>query len=201
MDALQYARAHRDRFLSELCQFLSIPSVSTQAAHKCDIERAAAWLRDGLDAAGFPHARVMPTGGHPVVYAEWMAAGPQAPTVLVYGHYDVQPPDPIGEWRSPPFQPTIVGDDVFARGASDDKGQSYIYVKAAESFHRTVGAPPVNVKCIFEGEEESGSSSLAPFVQAHADLLAADVALVSDTHMPGKDAPSIVYAGHCTDRS
>jgi acetylornithine deacetylase/succinyl-diaminopimelate desuccinylase-like protein len=194
MDAIEYARVNQDRFLAELIEFLSIPSISTQPEHKPDIERAAAWLRDRLVAAGFTKADVMPTAGHPVVYAEWLAAGPGAPTVLVYGHYDVQPPDPLDEWATPPFQPTVVGDDLFARGASDDKGQSYIHVKAAEAFKETAGAPPVNVKCIFEGEEEIGSPSLTPFIREHADLLAADVALISDTHILGKDTPSIVYA-------
>jgi len=191
---LDYARTNQDRFLAELHEFLSIPSVSTQPEHKPDIERAAVWLRDKLLAAGFPKAEVMPTPGHPVVYAEWLAAGAEAPTVLVYGHYDVQPPDPLDLWDTPPFEPTVVGDDIFARGASDDKGQLYAHVKAMEAFKETVGAPPVNVKCIFEGEEESGSPSLEPFIREHADLLDADVAVISDTHILGKELPSIVYA-------
>jgi acetylornithine deacetylase/succinyl-diaminopimelate desuccinylase-like protein len=193
VEALDYARSHRDEFLTELEAFLRIPSISTQPEHKPDIERAAAWLRDQLLAAGFPRAEVMPTAGHPVVYAEWMAAGADAPTVLIYGHYDVQPPDPLDLWETPPFEPTVVGEDVFARGASDDKGQLYVHVKAAEAFKETQGAPPVNVKCIFEGEEESGSPSLEPFIREHRDLLAADVAVVSDTGMLSKDIPSIVY--------
>jgi acetylornithine deacetylase/succinyl-diaminopimelate desuccinylase-like protein len=194
VDPLAYARANQDQFLPELIEFLRIPSVSTQPEHRPDIERAARWLRDQLLAAGFPVAQVMPTPGHPVVYAEWLAAGPQAPTVLIYGHYDVQPPDPLELWDSPPFEPTVVGDDVFARGASDDKGQLYVHVKAIQAFERTAGAPPINVKCIFEGEEESGSPSLEPFIRQHTDLLAADVAVISDTHILGPDMPSIVYA-------
>jgi len=197
MDTLEYVRTNHDRFLAELFEFLHIPSVSTQPEHRPDIERAAAWLRDKLLAAGFPRAEVMSTLGHPVVYAEWLAAGPETPTILVYGHYDVQPPDPLELWDTPPFEPTIVGDDIFARGASDDKGQLYVYVKAVEAFKETketAGAPPVNVKCIFEGEEESGSASLEPFIRDHADLLAADVAVISDTHILGKATPSIVYA-------
>jgi len=192
--ALEYAQANQDRFLAELTEFLRIPSVSTQPEHKPDIERAAAWLRDKLLAAGFPRAEVMSTPGHPVVYAEWLAAGPEAPTILIYGHYDVQPPDPLELWDTPPFEPTIVGDDLFARGASDDKGQLYVHVKAVEAFKETVGAPPVNVKCMFEGEEESGGPSLEPFIREHAGLLAADVAVISDTHILGQDLPSIVYA-------
>ena len=193
MDPLDFARSHRDEFLAELEAFLRIPSVSTQPEHKPDIERAAAWLRDKLLDAGFPKAEVMPTAGHPVVYAEWMAAGADAPTILVYGHYDVQPPDPLDLWETPPFEPTVIGDDLFARGASDDKGQLYVHVKAAEAFRETEGAPPVNVKCIFEGEEESGSPSLDPFIREHQDLLAADVAVISDTGMLSKETPSIVY--------
>lgn len=194
MNPLEYARANRTQSLEELQEFLGIPSVSTQAEHKPDVERAAIWLKDKLLAAGFPKAKVMPTPGHPVVLAEWLASGPDAPTVLVYGHYDVQPPDPLEEWRTPPFEPTVVGDDLFARGASDDKGQLYIHVKAVEAFRETQGPPPVNVKCIFEGEEEIGSPSLESFIQQHAEQLAADVAVISDTHILGKDQPSIVYA-------
>jgi len=179
--------------LQELQEFLRIPSVSTQPDHQPDVERAAAWLCEQLSAAGFPRADVMPTAGHPVVYAEWMGAGSDAPTVLIYGHYDVQPPDPMDEWKTPPFEPTIVGDDVFARGASDDKGQMYVHVKAVEALAKTNGSLPVNVKCIFEGEEECGSPSLTPFVHEHIDLLDADVALISDTHILGEDTPSIVY--------
>ncbi len=193
MNALAYVQFNQDRFLSELQEFLRIPSVSTQLEHKPDVDHAAGWLRDKLLAAGFPRADVLPTAGHPVVYAEWLEAGDDAPTVLIYGHYDVQPPDPLDEWKTPPFEPTIVGEDLFARGASDDKGQLYIHVKAVEALAETNGSPPVNVKCIFEGEEECGSPSLAPFVQESVDLLDADVGLISDTHILGKDTPSIVY--------
>ncbi len=194
MHPLTYAQTHHDKFLEELKTFLRIPSISTQAEHKADIERAATWLRDALLDAGFLKAEVLPTTGHPIVYAEWLAAGSAAPTVLIYGHYDVQPPDPLELWHTPPFEPTVVGDNLVARGASDDKGQVFVHLKAAEAFKATTGAPPVNLKCIFEGEEEIGSPSFNPFVFAHADLLAADVALISDTHILGMDKPSIVYA-------
>lgn len=194
MDPFDYVRANQSRFLAELLDLLRIPSISTQPEHKPDVERAAAWLRDQLLAAGFPHADILPTAGHPVVYAEWLPAGPHAPTILIYGHYDVQPPDPLDEWRTPPFEPTIVGDDLFARGASDDKGQLYTHLKAIEAFQATAGAPPVNVKCIFEGEEEIGSPNLELFVRQHAELLAADVAVISDADILSKDLPSIVYA-------
>jgi acetylornithine deacetylase/succinyl-diaminopimelate desuccinylase-like protein len=194
--AIEYARSNQHRFLTELKEFLRIPSVSTQEKHGPDIERAAAWLREKLLSAGFPKAEVMPTPGHPVVYAEWLAAGPGAPTILIYGHYDVQPPDPLELWNTPPFEPTIIGDDIFARGAADDKGQLYIHVKAVEAFTETseTGVPPINIKAFFEGEEEIGSPSLEPFIRTHTDLLSADVAVISDTHMLGKDIPSITYA-------
>jgi acetylornithine deacetylase/succinyl-diaminopimelate desuccinylase-like protein len=194
MEALEFARANRYQSLKELQEFLSIPSVSTQAEHKEDVQRAAAWLRDKLLAAGFPTAEVMPTMGHPVVFAEWKAAGSGAPTILIYGHYDVQPPDPLDEWKTPPFEATIVGDDIFARGASDDKAQLFVHIKALEAFNETAGGPPVNVKCIFEGEEEIGSPNLEPFIRQHREQLAADLAVISDTHMLGKNLPSIVYA-------
>ncbi len=194
MKALEYARANHAKFLAELTEFLSIPSISTQPKHASDIERASTWLRDKLLSSGFPQVDIMPTPGHPVVYAEWMAAGPKAPTILIYGHYDVQPPDPLDLWNTLPFDPTIVGDSIFARGAADDKGQLYVHVKAVESFKNETGAPPVNIKCIFEGEEEIDSPNLKPFIHEHADLLSADVAVISDTHILGKDTPSIVYA-------
>ncbi|MGD2179474.1 MAG: M20/M25/M40 family metallo-hydrolase, partial [Anaerolineae bacterium] len=193
MDPIDYVRSHRDRFLVELKEFLTIPSVSTQVKHEPDVGRAAAWLRDRLLAAGLSKAEVMPTSGHPIVYGEWMDAGLDAPVVLIYGHYDVQPPDPLDLWDTPPFEPTVIGDDILARGASDDKGQLYAHVKALEAFNRTGGAPPVNVKCIFEGEEECGSPSLEPFVREHKDLLAADVAVISDTGILGRETPSMVY--------
>jgi len=189
-----YARAHENQFLEELKAFLQIPSVSTQAEHRPDMIRAAVWLRDQLLAIGFPRAEVMPTHGHPIIYAEWLAAGPEKPTVLIYGHYDVQPPEPFELWHTPPFEPTVIGDNLFARGASDDKGQLFVHVKALEAFQQTAGAPPVNIKMLIEGEEEIGSPSLDPFIREHQDLLRADVALISDSHILGKDLPTIVYA-------
>ena len=194
MDTIQYARTHQARFLDELKEFLTIPSISTQPEHQADMHHAATWLRDQLLAAGFTQATLMPTPGHPVVYAEWLAAGDGAPTVLIYGHYDVQPADPLDLWDTPPFEPTVVGDDLFARGASDDKGQAFIYVKVTEAFKNTVGSLPINVKCIFEGEEEMGSVHLDDFIREHRELLAADVVLISDSHILSKDMPAIVYA-------
>lgn len=192
MTALTYAQQHRARFLAELEEFLRIPSISTLPERQPDVERAALWLKERLLAAGFPTARLISTPGHPVVYAEWITAT-DAPTVLIYGHYDVQPPDPLELWHTPPFEPTIVGEDIFARGAADDKGQLYAHIKALECYKMTVGRPPLNIKCLFEGEEEIGSPHLEPFIREHAELLAADVAIVSDTHILGKDIPSIIY--------
>lgn len=192
MDVLEYARTQRDAFVAELSEFIKIPSVSTQPKHRDDMVRAAEWLRDRLLAAGLPRAEVMATGGHPVVYAEGVHH-PDRPVVLIYGHYDVQPPDPLELWHSDPFVPTLRGDDLYARGASDDKGQLYVHVKALEAWYRTAGAPPVNVKCLFEGEEESGSVNLDRFIREHRELLAADVGLVSDGAILGPDRPTVVY--------
>lgn len=189
-----YARSHQDRFLEELKDFLRIPSVSTQVEHRSDMIRAAVWIREQLLDTGFPRAEVMPTRGHPIIYAEWLAAGPEKPTVLIYGHYDVQPPEPFELWHTPPFEPTVVDDSLFARGAADDKGQVFIHIKALEAFQKTDGMPPVNIKMLIEGEEEIGSPSLAPFIREHRDLLRADVALISDSHILGKELPTIVYA-------
>ncbi len=194
MKPAEYAATQQTEFLAELQDFLSIPSVSTQAEHQPDITRAADWLREQLLAAGFPRVDIIPTAGHPIVYAEWLAAGPDAPTVLIYGHYDVQPPEPLELWNTPAFEPTVVGDNLIARGASDDKGQLFVHVKAVEAFKATQGTPPVNLKCIFEGEEEIGSPNLAPFIHANQAQLAADVALISDSHILATDIPAIVYA-------
>ncbi|MCX7682118.1 MAG: M20/M25/M40 family metallo-hydrolase, partial [Anaerolineae bacterium] len=136
MTAVTYAQQHRARFLAELEEFLRIPSISTLPERRPDVERAALWLRERLLEAGFPVVRLIATPGHPVVYAEWMVAA-EAPTVLIYGHYDVQPPDPVELWHTPPFEPTIVGEDIFARGAADDKGQLYAHVKAIECYKVT----------------------------------------------------------------
>jgi acetylornithine deacetylase/succinyl-diaminopimelate desuccinylase-like protein len=193
VEALNYARSHRDEYLAELKAFLQIPSVSTQAEHESDIEQAAAWLRNRLWEAGLSEAAVMATSGHPIVYGAWLGAGPEAPTILIYGHYDVQPPDPLDLWETPPFEPTVVGDDIFARGASDDKGQLYTHVKAIEAFSKAQGGLPVNVKCIFEGEEECGSPSLEPFIRGRRELLEADVAVISDTGFIHQGVPTIVY--------
>jgi acetylornithine deacetylase/succinyl-diaminopimelate desuccinylase-like protein len=192
-DALIYARDHRQRFLADLLTFIRFPTISARTQHADDLKRCANWLADQLRGAGLESVRVIPTPKHPIVYGHWKHAEGR-PTVLVYGHYDVQPPDPIREWRSPPFEPTLHGDDLYARGASDDKGQLLTHVKAIEAYLRTSAALPVNVKCLFEGEEEIGSPNLIPFVGCNQRELAADVAVMSDTRMLSPDQPAISYS-------
>ncbi len=190
---LEYAQQHRAEHLTELKDFLRIPSVSTQPDHAADTARAAAWLAEAMKTAVLDNVTVIPTAGHPLVYADWLHAGPEAPTVLIYGHYDVQPAEPFAEWHTPPFEPTVKDDFLYARGASDDKGQVYVHVKAVEAHLKANGRLPVNVKFIVEGEEESGGANLRAFIPENKALLAADVALVSDTSMISRDLPSIVY--------
>jgi acetylornithine deacetylase/succinyl-diaminopimelate desuccinylase-like protein len=191
-EAIDYAHANRERFVEQLKDLLRVPSVSTLPEHADDVRRAAEWLAAQMREIGLGNARVMETGGSPVVYGEWLEA-PGAPTALVYGHYDVQPVDPLDEWTSPPFEPAIREGMIYARGASDDKGQLFAHLKAAEAVLASKGRLPLNLKFIFEGEEEIGSRNLDRFVLDHKDLLAADSCVVSDTHILGPDRPSIVY--------
>ncbi len=191
--ALAYARAHRRRFLTELVDFVRFPTVSAQPKHAADIQKCATWLADHLRQIGLERVRIIQTRGHPLVYGAWTRA-PGCPTVLIYGHYDVQPADPLAEWRSPPFEPAIRGGNLYGRGASDDKGQLFTHLKALESWFQTRRALPVNVKCLFEGEEEVGSTNLIPFVKRHKRALAADVAVMSDTRILAPDRPALNYA-------
>ena len=170
---------HADRLESYMA-FLRIPSISALPEHAPDCRRAAEWLAEALTAAGLEHAEVAETGGHPVVYADWLHAS-DAPTVLVYGHYDVQPVDPLDLWTSPPFEPVVVGDRILARGAADDKAQIHAHVMAAAALLATRGNLPVNLKYVFEGEEESSSVHLDAWLTARRDRLTADVAIISDT--------------------
>ncbi|MCY4081049.1 MAG: dipeptidase [Caldilineaceae bacterium] len=179
--------------LDELSDWLRIPSVSTLPQHKADVERAAEWLARKMTSVGLQNVEIIPTDGHPIVYSDWLHAGDDAPTVLVYGHYDVQPVDPENLWTSPPFEPTLRGDDLFARGASDDKGQLFAHVAAVEALLATSGALPLNVKFLVEGEEEVGSQALANYLPSEAEKLAADVCLISDTHILAPDQPLIIY--------
>jgi len=191
---IDYARNKQAHYLEMLEEFLSIPSVSTQSDHDADVQQCAQWLAQTMTDIGLTRATVYPTPGHPVVYGEWLNAGPDAPTVLIYGHYDVQPPDPLDQWETPPFEPTVRGDNLFARGATDDKGQLFIHLAAVDALLKTEGALPVNVKFILEGEEENGSINLDQFIADKQKLLAADCALISDTPMLGPDQPAIVCA-------
>ena len=189
---LEYAAARQDQSLDELKDLLRIPSVSTLPEHKPDMQRAAEWLAVRMKKAGLTSVAVMPTDGHPVVYAEHMQAGSDKPTVLVYGHYDVQPVDPLDLWISDPFEPEIRGEDLFARGASDMKGQVMASLWAAEAWLKT-SALPLNIKFLIEGEEEIGSPNLRPFLEAHGELLASDLCLNCDSGILSADIPGIVY--------
>jgi acetylornithine deacetylase/succinyl-diaminopimelate desuccinylase-like protein len=197
--SLQYAQAQRSTHLAELIEFLRIPSVSTQPECDAYTSAAAAWLVRAMSTAGLENVRQIETRRHPLVYGDWLHAGADAPTVLIYGHYDVQPADPLELWESPPFEPTIREEYLYARGAADDKGQLYIHVKTAEAFLRTEGRLPVNVKFIVEGEEEIGSANLRDFIRQNGEMLAADSALISDSAMLGPDQPALVYGlrGNC----
>ena len=181
----------RETQLAELLEFLRIPSVSTDSAYKEDVRRAAKWLNAELEKQGFD-VQLFDTPKHPVVFAEYRV-GDEVPTVLVYGHYDVQPPDPENLWDSPPFEPVVEEGKVIARGASDDKGQVYAHVKGAEAVLAETGTLPVNLKFIIEGEEEIGSPNLTPFIEEHKELLAADIVLISDGAMIAPDTPTVTY--------
>ena len=180
--AIQYARGHTGRFQHELIEMLRIPSLSADPEYAGELRRMAEWLAEHLRNIGIKNAQTMPTAGPPVVYAEWMGAGKDRPTVLVYGHYDVVPAVMEDGWDTPPFEPVVKDGKVYARGATDDKGQLFIHIKALESYLESGGAP-VNVKVLLEGEEEISSPNLTPFIQEHIDLLKADVCVVSDTSM------------------
>ncbi len=190
--AVQFAQQNQARFLSELKDLLRIPSVSTLPQHKDDVRRAAQFVVDELKRIGMENVELITLGGgHPLVYAEWLHA-PGKPTVLMYGHYDVQPPDPLDEWTTPPFEPTERNGNVYARGAVDDKGQMWMHVKALESlFSAHGGKLPVNVKVLIEGEEEVGGESISKFVAQQGAKLKSDFALVSDTEMFAPDLPTL----------
>jgi acetylornithine deacetylase/succinyl-diaminopimelate desuccinylase-like protein len=190
--ALAHARSNKDRHLAEYRELLGMPSISTLAENKPDVEQTAQWLAEQLRAIRMENVAIMPTDCHPVVYGEWLNA-PGKPTILVYGHYDVQPVDPLDEWESDPFGAEIRGDFVFARGASDMKGQIFAQLKAMESI-AAQGDYPVNIKYLLEGEEEIGSPSLPDFIDGHKDLLACDAVLNCDSGIQDKDTPAIIYS-------
>lgn len=187
-----YLQTQRDTHLEQLIEFLKFPSISSLSEHNEDVRQAAEWLKDELLRIGMEHVQIMETKGHPVVYGDWLHAE-NKPTVLIYGHYDVQPVDPIELWENPPFEPVIRNEKIFARGASDDKGQVFMHIKVLEAFLKTDGTLPVNVKVIFEGEEEIGSPHLPEFIHEHQDLLKSDLLVVSDTAMIDKGKPAICY--------
>jgi len=192
MNFLEYIENHRDQNLEELTEFLRIRSVSTKSEYKPDIERAAKWLAEKLRSAGMEKIEIYPTKMHPLVYAESKQIAGR-PTILFYGHYDVQPAEPLNLWTLPPFEPAIRNGNLFGRGTADDKGQVHIHLKALEALFKTEGELPLNVKVMIEGEEEVGSVSLWDFVVQHRNQLKADALVVSDTSMLAKGVPSITY--------
>jgi len=187
---MSYYQQHQAEFLEGLKAFLRIPSISTLSEHKPDIRRAAEFARNELQSAGMTKAELIEGNGNPLVYAEWLGA-PGKPTILFYGHYDVQPPDPLEEWKSPPFEPEVRGQDIFGRGTSDDKGQTYILIKAVEGLLKTRGKLPVNVKFLIEGEEECGGEHIESYVGQKPARLKSDAAVICDTEMFAPELPSI----------
>ncbi|MBZ0276648.1 MAG: dipeptidase, partial [Anaerolineae bacterium] len=192
-NAHEYAKTNGGRFLEQLKTWIRVPSVSTDPERKGDMQKAAEWLRDDMLRIGFDRAEILPTAGHPVVYGEWLGAGKDAKTVLVYGHYDVQPAQMEDGWASDPFEPVERGGKLYARGSSDDKGQMFAQLKAAEALLAT-GKPSVNLKFLIEGEEEIGTPNLGAFVAANQSMLQADVCVVSDGSIPAIDQPAIGYS-------
>lgn len=188
-----YLLEHQAQHQSELLEFLSIPSISSLPDHASDVQRAAQWVADRLTTAGLEKVQILPTGGHPVVYGEWLHA-PEKPTVLIYGHFDTQPVDPLELWTHPPFEPTIIEDRVYARGATDDKGNMFTPILGVEALLKTEGALPVNVKFFLEGQEEIGSPQLPAFVSDQRDLLACDLVLSSDGGQYKEDQPQLMLS-------
>ena len=187
-----YFAENRDKHLTELNEFLRIPSISSLSEHKQDMQLAAAWLAAAMKRVKLENVRIDETGGHPVVYGDWLHA-PGKPTILLYGHYDVQPVDPLELWETAPFEPTIRDNKLFARGASDDKGQVFMHLKTVEALFALHGELPVNVKFIIEGEEEIGSPNLPPYVEKNKEALAADLILISDTGLYAPGKPAVCY--------
>jgi acetylornithine deacetylase/succinyl-diaminopimelate desuccinylase-like protein len=186
-----YLNEHKDRFLEELLDFLRIPSISSLRDHVPDIQRAAEWVERRMKAAGIESVQIMPTGGHPVVYGDWLHA-PDKATVLIYGHFDVQPVDPLNLWDSPPFEPVIRYDRVYARGSNDDKGNMFIPIIVFEALQKTMGSIPVNIKFLFDGQEEIGSPQLPDFMSSNRDLLACDMVLSADGGQWDENQPALI---------
>ena len=189
---IDYIQQRRSAFVEELKGFLRIPCVSTKSEHKGDMLKAAEWLAEQMRGMGLEHVQILPTGGHPVVYADWLHADGK-PTALIYGHYDLQPVEPLELWTTGPFEPTVRSGELYARGAVDDKGQVFMHLKALEAHLKTAGRLPINVRLLIEGEEEIGSPNLDAFMRQRTDMLAADVVVISDTAMMAKGVPSITH--------
>ncbi|TAL69810.1 MAG: dipeptidase [Bacteroidetes bacterium] len=183
----------KSRHLNELIEFLKFPSISSQSEHKPDMEKCASWLVENLKNSGINNVRIIPTEGHSIIYGEWLGAGKDKPTILIYGHYDIQPVDPIDLWTSNPFEPEIRNGKIWARGTADDKGQLFCHVKAIESHFKANGKLPVNVKILFEGEEEAMESHLDDFIINNSELLSCDTAIISDTEWFAEGLPTICY--------
>ena len=189
---VDFINLQRDRYVEELKQYLAIPSVSALPQHAGDVRRCAEWTAEQMRQIGLQHVRLIDTPGHPVVYGDWLGAS-GAPTVLFYGHYDVQPVDPVDLWHSPPFEATVRDGEIYARGAADDKGQVFMHLKAVEAYMKETGRLPINIKFFIEGEEEIGSAHLDDFVRANKEMLSADVVVISDSPMFDRGVPSICY--------
>ena len=187
---VDFINLHRDRYVEELKEYLAIPSISALPQHAADVKRCAEWTAGELGKVGLNNVRLIETPGNPVVYGEWLGAA-GAPTLLFYGHYDVQPVDPLDKWTSPPFEATVRDGEIYARGSADDKGQIFMHFKAIEAWIKEAGGLPVNIKVFIEGEEEVGSTHLDAFVRDNRDLLKADVVVISDSPMFDRGIPSI----------
>src|SRR5271169_5843469 len=187
---MNYYEQHHDSYIEGLKAFLRIPSISTLSEHKPDIRRAAEFVRGELEKAGLQQAQLIEGGGNPLVYAEWLGA-PGKPTLLLYGHYDVQPPDPLDEWKTPPFEPDIRNNNIYVRGSADDKGQTYILIKAVDGLLKQHGRLPINVKFLVEGEEEVGGEHIEAYVSSKPARLKADAAVICDTEMFAPELPTI----------
>lgn len=187
-----YFQDNREAHLTELTELLRIPSISALSAHEADMRTAAQWLVTSFKQAGLEHVSIDETDGHPVIYADWLHAEDK-PTILIYGHYDVQPVDPLHLWETPPFEPAIRDNKIYARGASDDKGQVFMHIKAVEAIMKQDGKLPVNIKFLIEGEEEVGSPSLEKYIIEHKDKLSSDLIVISDTGLYGPGQPAVCY--------
>jgi len=194
MTIQEYFEKNKDNFLNQLIEFLKIPSISSEPQHKDDIRRCAEWLYNNIKNSGIDNVRIIETEGHPIVYAENLEAGEDKPTILFYGHYDVQPVDPLELWNSNPFEPVINNGKLFARGSSDDKGQVFMHIKSIESYLKSNNKLPLNIKFLIEGEEEAGSNHLDEFIYKNKELLQCDCVLISDTEWFSDNVPSLCYS-------